>query len=173
MKLLNAIVTLIHHVDIVAAVHRNTDGKVELGYLSEQAAANRFYLYRHNGLVAEQVVAPWLIYEDAFHSEMSEAVGHLPGGFFFGMAINGGGTRIRTGDNTTDLIWGSTMQPLGAALAVIALTWCVGRAGTLEKMRSDSGPVVPVFLFYWIKYVIPAAILLILVFGWVNWSSQR
>ena len=74
---------------------------------------------------------------------------------------------------TSDLIWGSTMQPLGAALAVIALTWCVGRAGTLEEMRSASGPVVPVFVFYWIKYVIPAAILLILVFGWAEWFSQR
>ncbi len=74
---------------------------------------------------------------------------------------------------TSDLIWGSTMQPLGAALAVIALTWCVGRVGTLEEMRSATGPVVPAFLFYWLKYVIPTAILLILVFGWVDWFSQR
>ena len=68
----------------------------------------------------------------------------------------------------SDLIWGSTLMPFGAGVAVVALAWFVGQGKALEEMRRNSKLPVPTFLFYWIKYVLPVAILAILVFGWVG-----
>lgn len=33
-------------------------------------AANRFHLFRHDGMTVEEVILPWTIYEDSFHSYM-------------------------------------------------------------------------------------------------------
>ena len=68
----------------------------------------------------------------------------------------------------SDLIWGSTMQPLGGVLAIIALTWCVGRAKTIEQLRRNSRLVIPTWLYYWIKFGIPLGILATLCYGWLN-----
>ena len=38
----------------------------------------------------------------------------------------------------SDLIWGSTMQPVGAALAVVAMTWSVSRANALQELRANA-----------------------------------
>ncbi len=67
----------------------------------------------------------------------------------------------------SDLIWGSTMQPVGAVLSVVALAWCLSRARALEELRMG-GEAVPDWLFLWIKYVIPPAIVGALVYGWVG-----
>lgn len=68
----------------------------------------------------------------------------------------------------SDLIWGSTMQPLGGALAIIALAWCVGRAKTIEQLRRNSRLVIPTWLYYWIKWGIPIGILATLGYGWFS-----
>ena len=65
------------------------------------------------------------------------------------------------------------MQPVGAALAVVALTWCVGRTKTLEQIRRNSTLPIPVWIFYWIKFAVPAAIVVILIYGWVDWFGSR
>ncbi len=68
----------------------------------------------------------------------------------------------------SDLIWGSTMQPFGAALAVVALVWSIGRTRALEEIKRHSGLPVPPFLFYWIKYAVPAGVMIGLVYGWLG-----
>lgn len=66
----------------------------------------------------------------------------------------------------SDLIWGSTMQPVGGALAVVALAWFLGQARALEEIGRHSRLPVPRLLFYWTKYVMPAGILAALFYGW-------
>ncbi len=67
---------------------------------------------------------------------------------------------------TSDLVWGSIMQPVGSALALIGLAWVVGLSRGLEEVnRGADRPVVGRFWFYWIKYVVPIGIAMILVFG--------
>lgn len=58
-----------------------------------------------------------------------------------------------------DLIFGSGMQALGALLAVITLGWCVRRSEALKEMSKGSQNPLPRFLYYWIRFVIPIAIL--------------
>jgi NSS family neurotransmitter:Na+ symporter len=58
-----------------------------------------------------------------------------------------------------DLTFGSGMQTLGALMAVITLGWCVNRGAALQALSGDSGPPVPAWLIYWIRFGIPAAIL--------------
>jgi len=66
----------------------------------------------------------------------------------------------------SDLFWGSTMQPLGSALALLALAWVVGLGRALEEAnKGNTGAPVGRLWFYWIKYVIPAGIGLILIAG--------
>lgn len=69
----------------------------------------------------------------------------------------------------SDLIWGTTMQPLGSALAVVALAWCVGRARALQEIARSGDLAVPRFFFYWIKYVMPLGIAAMLIYGWLSW----
>jgi len=72
----------------------------------------------------------------------------------------------------SDFVWGTTMQPIGAGLAVIAVAWCLGRARTLEQFRRSSRLPVPGWLFLWIKWVIPSAMIVILVMGWMEWLRR-
>lgn len=58
-----------------------------------------------------------------------------------------------------DLTFGSGMQTLGALIAAITLGWCVHRSAALKEMRLANGKDVPVWLYYWIRFGIPAAIL--------------
>ena len=59
-----------------------------------------------------------------------------------------------------DLTFGSGMQTLGALLSVITIAWAVHRADALKELSSaDEAP--PMWLYYWLRFVIPAAILLV------------
>ncbi len=58
-----------------------------------------------------------------------------------------------------DLTFGSGMQTLGALMAVITIGWCVNRSAALKAMAGEGGPPVPPWLYYWIRFGIPAAIL--------------
>ncbi len=65
-----------------------------------------------------------------------------------------------------DLIWGSTMQPIGSALVIIGLTWMVGlRKALLEVNKGNQKNQVGRFWFFWSKYVIPLGIIIILALG--------
>ena len=68
----------------------------------------------------------------------------------------------------SDLVWGSTMQPLGTIMALVALTWVLGRTKALGELSRNSKLPVPVFLFYWVKYVIPVVIVSGLIYGWIG-----
>jgi len=65
-----------------------------------------------------------------------------------------------------DLIFGSTMQPIGSALVLIGLTWVVGiRKGLIELNRCGRTTGLDQIWFYWSKYVLPVGIFLILLLG--------
>ncbi len=68
----------------------------------------------------------------------------------------------------SDFIWGSTMQPVGSALSVVAMAWCLGRAKTLGELRANSSLPVPTWLYYWIKFGIPVGIASTLIYGWID-----
>ncbi len=60
------------------------------------------------------------------------------------------------------------MQPLGAVVSVLALAWSRSRAALLEEMARGGGRPVPVWLYYWVKYAIPAAVLGAVIAGLVG-----
>ena len=67
---------------------------------------------------------------------------------------------------TSDLFWGSTMQPIGSAMALIGLAWIVGRRKSLQAVNEgNDGSPIGKWWYYWIKYVVPAGILVILALG--------
>ncbi len=68
----------------------------------------------------------------------------------------------------SDLIWGTTMQPLGSGLAIVALIWCIGRAKAMQEIARASRLPMPTLLFYWLKYVIPAGVVVTLAYGWIS-----
>lgn len=57
-----------------------------------------------------------------------------------------------------DLTFGSGMQTLGALFAVIAVGWCMKRGDTLKQLGERGEVDAPAWLFYWIRFGIPAAI---------------
>ena len=67
---------------------------------------------------------------------------------------------------TSDLFWGSTMQPIGSAMALIGLAWIVGRGKSLQAVNEgNDGSPIGKWWYYWIKYVVPAGIIVILALG--------
>lgn len=60
-----------------------------------------------------------------------------------------------------DLTFGSGMQTLGALLAVIAAVWCIKRAEALKELSEGRGKPFPLFLYWWMRIVIPIAILFV------------
>lgn len=70
----------------------------------------------------------------------------------------------------SDFFWGSTMQPLGSALTLVALGWFVSRGRALKELVSGSKLSLDSFWtrawFFWIRWVIPTAIVVVLVYGW-------
>lgn len=53
-----------------------------------------------------------------------------------------------------DLTFGSGMQTAGALLAAVTVGWCLARAEALRELGS-------VWIYRWVRYVIPAAILMV------------
>ncbi len=51
------------------------------------------------------------------------------------------------------------MQTLGSLLAVLTIGWCFNRSAALRELSAPGERAVPVWLFYWIRFGIPAAIL--------------
>ena len=59
-----------------------------------------------------------------------------------------------------DLTFGSGMQTLGALLAAITVGWSLHRSAALRELASGRDAAAPpVWLYYWIRFVIPLAIL--------------
>lgn len=60
-----------------------------------------------------------------------------------------------------DLTFGSGMQTLGSLLAVLTIGWCVNRSAVLQELSQRGERPVPSWLFHWIRFGIPAAILVV------------
>jgi NSS family neurotransmitter:Na+ symporter len=58
-----------------------------------------------------------------------------------------------------DLTFGSGMQTLGALVAVLTVGWCMHRSAALAALAAGSEHAVPAWLYLWIRFGIPAAIL--------------
>jgi NSS family neurotransmitter:Na+ symporter len=69
-----------------------------------------------------------------------------------------------------DRVWGSTMQPVGSALTLVALGWFVGRGRALPEVNQGSSVRIGSFWIFWIRWVVPAAIVVILLYGW--WGAS-
>ena len=65
----------------------------------------------------------------------------------------------------SDLFWGTTMQPLGSALALVGLGWVVSRGRTLAEIEKGGRRPVGRLLLVWIRYVVPIGIVIILALG--------
>jgi SNF family Na+-dependent transporter len=63
-----------------------------------------------------------------------------------------------------DLTFGSGMQTLGALFAVIAVGWCIDRRDILRQFEPGGLSRSTVWLYYWVRFAVPAAILLVA--GW-------
>jgi len=70
-----------------------------------------------------------------------------------------------------DRLWGSTMQPVGSGLTLIALGWFVSRGRALAEVNRGSSVRVGGLWIFWIRWVIPISIVVILVYGW--WAQIR
>ncbi len=69
----------------------------------------------------------------------------------------------------SDLIWGSTMQPVGSGLTLLALGFCVSRKRALaEANRGDRKARLTDRWRFWIRYVVPISIFIVLLWGWAN-----
>jgi len=60
-----------------------------------------------------------------------------------------------------DLTFGSGMQTLGALLSVLTVGWVIRRSDALRELAPDEASAPPVWLYYWLRWVIPAAIALV------------
>ena len=63
-----------------------------------------------------------------------------------------------------DLTFGSGMQTLGALVAVIAVGWCMDRRQALRQLQPEGVSRSTVWLYHWLRFVVPVAILLVA--GW-------
>ncbi len=60
-----------------------------------------------------------------------------------------------------DLTFGSGMQTLGALAAVLTFGWALDRSAALRELSSGTLPQAPVWLYYWLRFVVPGAIVVI------------
>jgi len=67
-----------------------------------------------------------------------------------------------------DLTFGSGMQVLGSFLAVFTAVWCIKRAELLKELSIGQKKTAPKFLYLWMKFAVPAAIL----FVGINWLLE-
>jgi NSS family neurotransmitter:Na+ symporter len=67
-----------------------------------------------------------------------------------------------------DLVFGSGMQTLGVLLATITFAWCIKRSDSLKEIAYSSKRMFLIVLYWWIRIVIPLAILLV----GVNWLYE-
>ena len=68
----------------------------------------------------------------------------------------------------SDLFWGSTMQPAGSAVALFAFAWGLDRSVSICQLAKDGK--VPAWAgswYLWVRYVVPLAIVVALLWGWV------
>ena len=60
-----------------------------------------------------------------------------------------------------DLTFGSGMQTLGALVAAVTVGWAMKRGEAIQALSTGSARPVPTWLYLWIRWVIPGALLLV------------
>jgi NSS family neurotransmitter:Na+ symporter len=70
--------------------------------------------------------------------------------------------------STSDLVWGSTMQPVGSVVAIVAVAWSMNRGRALQTAGLGSSGRHGMLWIVWLRYVVPAVVLLSLVSGWLG-----
>jgi NSS family neurotransmitter:Na+ symporter len=63
---------------------------------------------------------------------------------------------------TLDLIFGSGMLVFGSAMAVIAMTWGLGRKATIRQIFSDRETIFSKFMYNWLRFVVPGVLIAVL-----------
>jgi neurotransmitter:Na+ symporter, NSS family len=64
---------------------------------------------------------------------------------------------------TLDLFFGSGLQVLGSCMALLAVTWGLGRKKTLMQIFGKEDGLTPRLFFFWLQWVIPGALISVLV----------
>ena len=67
----------------------------------------------------------------------------------------------------SDLVWGSTMQPFGSLMALVAVAWSLERGRALKAAGLSGSRLGRIWIF-WIRYVVPLAVLIALISGWLG-----
>ncbi|MCH7513920.1 MAG: sodium-dependent transporter [Bacteroidetes bacterium] len=62
-----------------------------------------------------------------------------------------------------DLIFGSGMQMFGSLLAIVGLTWGLSKKKVMFQIFGDANKLQSRLFYYWIRWVVPIALLLILI----------
>jgi len=62
-----------------------------------------------------------------------------------------------------DMIFGSGMQLLGSGLALLALTYGLGRARVIKEIYGDQSGPIPAIGYFWLRVVIPLSLLVVLI----------
>ena len=60
-----------------------------------------------------------------------------------------------------DLTFGSGMQTLGALVAVLTVGWAMDRTEAIRSLSTDGRRPVPLWLYFWIRWVIPGALVFV------------
>ena len=60
-----------------------------------------------------------------------------------------------------DLTFGSGMQTLGALVAAVTVGWAMQRSEAIQALSAGGERPVPVWLYLWIRWVIPGALLMV------------
>jgi len=68
---------------------------------------------------------------------------------------------------TSDLVWGSTGQPFGSLMAVLAVGWALDRSRALEASALGEGRLGRSWIL-WLRWVVPMAVVLALAAGWLE-----
>jgi NSS family neurotransmitter:Na+ symporter len=67
-----------------------------------------------------------------------------------------------------DLTFGSGLQAVGSLMAVTTAAWCIKRSKALKELSEGRKKPFPLFLYWWMRIVIPIAILFI----GINWILE-
>lgn len=70
-----------------------------------------------------------------------------------------------------DLTFGSGFQTLGALISVLAVGWAIDRSEVMRQLaaKEDREAAPPVWLYYWLRFVVPGAVLS--VGAWWLWTE--
>jgi SNF family Na+-dependent transporter len=66
------------------------------------------------------------------------------------------------------LTFGSGLQAVGSLMAVTTAAWCIKRSKALKELSEGRKKPFPLFLYWWMRIVIPIAILFI----GINWILE-